>query len=85
MNETHLIDDTHPEKIMTNTVTKTRTTTESDERKEIIRQSQAESEERKEEEERDGFGLSLIREKIWREELIKSEGEGFGVELTLPS
>ena len=49
MNETsdkekkiELIDDTHGEKIMTNTITKTRATTKSDQREKIIRQGQEE-------------------------------------------
>jgi hypothetical protein len=68
---------------MTNTITKTRRTTECQQRKEIIRQSQDESEEGKEDEERDGCSLSLMGKKIGRKELIESERERFGVELTM--
>ena len=81
--KSELIDDSHCQKIMPNTLTKARTTAESDERKEIIQQSEEESDERKEDEERDGRCLSLMGEKIRREELIKSDRERFGVELTL--
>lgn len=49
MNETsdkekkiELIDDTHGEKIMTDTITKTRAATKSDQRENIIRQGQEE-------------------------------------------
>ena len=79
-----LIDDTHPQEIMTNTVTKTWTTMKSDEEKEIIRESYAEQQESEEYEKWTGR-LSLIGEKIRREKLIESEGVGFGVELTLLS
>ena len=77
-----LIDHTHPQEIMPNTMTKTRTTTKSKEREEIIRESQEEKQKREENEERDRC-CSLIREKIGEEKLIQSENKRFGVELTL--
>lgn len=70
---------------MTNTIEKTRTTTKSDERKEIIRESQDESEEREEDEQRDGCGSSRMGVKIGREQLIESERKRFRVELTMPT
>ena len=79
--EIELIDSSHGEKIMTNAITKTRTTTEGDQREKIIRQSQKEKKKGEEDEKSDRH-LSLIGVKIWREELIESERERFSVELT---
>ena len=71
-----LIDDTHPKKILTYAMTKTRLTTNSDESEEIIWNGQEESEKRE-------GRLLPIGMKISREELIESEDKWFGIELTL--
>ena len=67
-----LVDGTHPKKIMTNPMTKTRMTTNSRESEEIIWNCQEEREKRKENEQSDGR-LFPIGMKISREELIESE------------
>ena len=66
---------------MSNTLTKTRTTTKSEEREEIIWDGQNESKERKKDEEKDASSF-MSREKIGEEKLIKSERERFSTELT---
>jgi hypothetical protein len=81
--ERQLIDDTHVQQVMFNTMTQARRTSKSNEREEIIEKRQDESEEGKEDEKRDGCCLSLMEEKIGREELIESKGKRFGVELTI--
>ena len=88
MNETNskkkkieLVDDTQREKIVTNSITKTRSTTKSDEREKIVQESQEEKQQSEEDEKRNRC-LSLRGEKIGREELIEGERERFGIELT---
>jgi hypothetical protein len=80
--QSQLIDDTQPKEIMTNTLMKTRTTTKSDEREEIVWQGEDQNKKRQDEEKGKRRFLSS-REKIGRKELIEGEGKGFGVELTL--
>ena len=79
--ERQLIDDTHRQKIMANTITTTRWTKKSDQREEIVRQSQDEKKKRGEKEE-SNCCLSLIVKKIRGEELIESKRERFSIELT---
>ena len=67
---------------MTNSLTKTRTTTKSYEGEEIIWDGQEEREERKDDKQRDRR-LFPIREKISREQLIKSDDKRSSIELTV--
>lgn len=80
--EINLIDDTHPEKIMSNTMTKTTATTQRNEGKEIVQKRQEESEQREEDQQSDGR-VSPRRLKIIGEELIEGERERSSVRLTL--
>jgi translation initiation factor 1 (eIF-1/SUI1) len=81
-NKIDLIDQTHPKQIMTDSIPKTWTTTQGNERKQIIHQSQEEKGKSKENDE-DKHSFSLVRMEIRREQLIKSERKRFGIELTL--